>query len=186
MKEFSGVSIYTRLFLIHKMRTIHRDRPPVKRLPSLSNRRSPGLLGQADPKGFGDAAGVVDEEGAGGDDGIPRAQHSQLSLGLGRAVMDGGEQGRVEVGQAGEGLSVGAIALAGVVVNASGLASIGDQDIVAQRECAPTFMATLQGWRVENLCWKEALVVGRRDYSTNLPFWSRIAAEECSSPRPIR
>ena len=58
---------------------------------------------QSGARGFDDAAGVVDEQGAGAHQGIPGTQHGQIGLRPGRAVMDGGEEGRVQAVQAGEG-----------------------------------------------------------------------------------
>jgi hypothetical protein len=66
-----------------------------------------------------DTAGVIDEQSAGADESIARAQNSQISLRLRRAVVDGGEQLGIQSRQASEGFGVGSIILAGVVIDRS-------------------------------------------------------------------
>jgi hypothetical protein len=62
---------------------------------------------------------MVDEYGAATDDGITYSQYSQVSLSLGRPMVDWGEQLRIEASQASEDLGIGAISLAGIVVDRS-------------------------------------------------------------------
>ncbi len=78
-----------------------------------------GARGQTITRTLHDTAGMIDEQGAGTDDSIPRSQHDQVSLRLGRSVMDGREQRRIQTRQSGEYFGIGAVAFTGVVIDRS-------------------------------------------------------------------
>jgi len=64
------------------------------------------------------------------DDGIARAQNSQISLRLRRTVEDGGEQLGIQTSQFGESLRVSPLGLVRIVVHRSELAGVGVQTIM--------------------------------------------------------
>lgn len=90
-----------------------------------------GTRGQTRAKGLDGAAGVVDEQGAGADDGVARSHHGQVYLSLGGSMVDGREQFGIQACQTCEGLRVSSITLARIVVDGPELTRIGDQDIVS-------------------------------------------------------
>jgi hypothetical protein len=75
----------------------------------------------------GEADGV-DEVHAGAHEGVPQLEAEQIMLGLGGAVLEGMEQGRVGAGQAGEHHRVAAVALALVAGDGVELAGISHDD----------------------------------------------------------
>jgi len=101
---------------------------------------------------------VVDEQSAGTDQGIPRAENGQVGLRLGRAVVNGEEQAGVEAGETGKGLGVGPVGLSRIAVIALSLRALATRTScpsslsrwLAQRECVPTSIATRAGGKPEN------------------------------------
>jgi hypothetical protein len=74
----------------------------------------------------------VDEVDAGADEGIAQFEAEQIVLGLGRTVLDGMKQGRVNAGKAGEHLGIALVAFAFVTRDGVELARVGDQDVCAE------------------------------------------------------
>ncbi len=74
----------------------------------------------------GEAHGV-DEVDAGADEGITEFEAKQIMLGLGGAMLDGMEQGRINPRQPGEHLGVAPVALAFVAGDGVELARVGDE-----------------------------------------------------------
>ncbi len=75
----------------------------------------------------GEADGV-DEVDAGAHQGVAQLEAQQIMLGLGGAVLDGMEQGRVNAGQPGEHLGVAPVAFAFVTGDGVELARVGHND----------------------------------------------------------
>lgn len=74
----------------------------------------------------------MDELGAGSHQAVASAQDRQIGLGPGTAVMDGGEQLRVEPGQPGQVFGIGSIVLARVLVDQAQLPGVRDKDLMPE------------------------------------------------------
>ena len=104
---------------------------------------------QARPRALDGTPDVVDEQGAGPDQAVAGADDRQVGLRFRASMANGREELGIEPRQAGQMLSIGFVCLAGVAVDQTQLAGVGNQDLMPElleQAAGPTRVGCRPPW----------------------------------------